>query len=348
MTASPFLELPRELRDEVLGHLTLPPHVYTSSTNADTESFYRLRQGEKTYVDTRIYLPSRPPANILATCRQLRQESLEHHTLRLNSTQPPVAADLQEKQMSAILATRSGTEFMEEAERACDDGLLRVTLDVERKLRGPMGYVVPTRDELSPRFLALLPLMQRARKLKLDIWPGYEWWNGGPQPLTDKYGNLRANVANVSKPNAATVAIGRVLEQIPHVEELAIDVLMQGQEASSWDLPDRKWENIQPWLDISITLRSQTLKKVTRRLVAFVKASTPEPFYTQLETRQNTGPIWKVERKGDMLTPTMRTLCHSPDDFEYFASLVTEESFERIDRQSPDEPSIVSHESRKI
>ncbi|KAF2849148.1 hypothetical protein T440DRAFT_480317 [Plenodomus tracheiphilus IPT5] len=348
MTSSPFLALPRELRDEVVGYLTLPAYVYTSSTTTDTDTFGRSRRGEKTYIDTRIYLPSRLPANILATCRQLRHECLDHHAHRLNSNATPISAYPSKKPMSAILAERLGTEFMEDAERACDDQVPRVTIEVGRRVRGAMGYAVPTRDELSPRFLALLPLMQRARKLRVDVWPDYEWWNGGPQPLTDKYGNLRASVPQVSNPNTVTVAIGRILEQLPYVEELMIDVLMQGSEGGRWDLPDRKWENIQPWLDTPITVRGQTLKKLTRRLTAFAKSSVPEPFYTQLETHKGAGPLWKVERKGDMLTPTLRSYCIEPEDLEYFASLVIEESFERIDRPSPDEPSIVSHESRKI
>lgn len=76
---SPFLALPRELRDEILGYLILPQYVYTSTSTKDTQNLYKSRQSAiDTYLDTRIYLPSRPPANILATCRQLREECLEH------------------------------------------------------------------------------------------------------------------------------------------------------------------------------------------------------------------------------------------------------------------------------
>ncbi|KAH9872390.1 hypothetical protein IAQ61_005225 [Plenodomus lingam] len=335
-TSSPLLHLPRELRDRILDFLSLPEHVYTSTATPGpaTNHFRDSKQAEKTYVDTRIYLPSCPPTAMLATCTQLRQECLEHHAHRLNSSVLPRPANSKEKPTSAILAERLGTEFMEETERACDNGLLRITVEVDRKMRGPMGYTIPAREQLSPRFLALVPLMQRARKLQIDVWPGYEWWNGGPQPWTDKYGNLRANVAQVSKPNSVTVAIGRILENFPCIQHLDINVLMQASEARGWDLPDRKWENLQPWLDTPITVRGQTLEKSTRNLTISVESSQPESFYTQLETRHPSRSLWVVERKGDMLTPTMRSLCQGPDDFDFFASLFTQESFARMDNGS--------------
>lgn len=323
---SHLLAMPRELRNEVYGQLALPMHVYTSTTMRD---YHISARNPKTYIDTRIYLPSRIPINILATCRQLRQEALEHHAHQLNSVTLQRPIETEPRPMSSVLAERTGTEFLEEAERVCDDGTLRITLEVQRKLRGLMGYAVPLRDALSPQLLHLLPLMQRTHSLRLAIWPGYEWWNGGPQPLTDKYGNLRVNVAPVSKPNDVTVAIEKLLEVLPEIEELKIDILMQSSEASNWDLPDRKWENIQAWLDTPIFMRGHALQKVTRRLIAFWKASEPEPFYTQLETRQVSGSSWKVERKGNMATKTILSYCDDPEDLEFLTSLTVEECFDR-------------------
>jgi len=328
MNSSRFLAMPRELRDEVYKYLVLPMYVYTS---AHMHGCRKSMRNPITYVDTRIYLPSRMPTNILATCRQLRQEGLEYHAHQLSLAALPMPVEAKQTPMSSVLAETLGTEFLEEAERACDDGTLRITLEVQRNLRGPMGYAVPVRDTLSPRLLNLLPLMQKTRKLKLAIWPGYEWWNGGPQPLTDKYGNLRVNVAQVPKPNPVTVAVGKLLELLPEVEELIIDVLMQASEGSNWDLPDRKWENVQEWLNAPIVMHSQTLQKVTRRLIAFWKASEPEPFYTQLETRQASGSVWKVERKGNMGTPTILSFCREPEDLKFFTSLTVEESYDRVD-----------------
>ncbi|KAF1837399.1 hypothetical protein BDW02DRAFT_566058 [Decorospora gaudefroyi] len=329
---SPLLALPRELRDNILDHLTLSGYVYTSTTTTDTRDLYRGgRATGATYVDTRIWLPCRPPANILATCKQLRDEALEHHVRMLNSLSPTPTPP-SEKPLSNVLAERLGAEFAEEAERACDDGTLRITLEVQRQLRGTHGYHVPVREELSPRFLALLPLLSAARKLRLAIWPGYDWWNGGPQPLIDKRGNACINADAASKPNAASFAISTVLQHLPHVRQLTLDVLMEASDVRKWDLPDRKWENVQPWLDSTLTTNVRPiLRQINRNMTIFFEASQPEPFYTQHETRLSLENTWKVDRKGDMGTPTMLTVCVEPADIEFLKALVIEESFIRTD-----------------
>ncbi|KAG9191478.1 hypothetical protein G6011_10212 [Alternaria panax] len=331
---SPLLTLPRELRDEILGYLALPQYVYTSSSTKDTQDLYRTRQRKiDTYVDTRIHLPSRPPANLLETCRQLREECLEHALHRLNQATSATLPNPEKPLLSKVVAERLGTEFAEEAERACDDGTLRITLEIQRQIRGVHGYYVPTREHMSPRFLALLPIMEKAKKLRLIVWPGYDWWNGGPQVFVDKRGNAHINSGEAGKPNAASVVISRILQYFPHVEELDLDVLMQASDGGRWDLPDKKWENVQPWLDASVMpSMGETLKKVTRKLIGFWKSSDPEPFYIQHEVRQS-GNTWKVDRKGDMGTPTMKSFCDTgnEDDMEFLRSLVVEESFVRTD-----------------
>lgn len=301
--ASPLLALPRELREEIISYLVLPAYVYTSSTVANTANFSRARTAEKTYIDTRISLPFRLPANVLATCQQLRHECLEHHAHRLNSSCPVTPGDPVGNPTSWVLAERLGNEFLEESERACDDGTIRITLEIQRALRGPMGYAVPTRNELSPRFLALLSLMKHVRRLKIILWPGYDWWSGGPQPLTDKLGRLHLNADQTPKFNAASTAIGKVLDQFIHVEDLNIDILMQASELGRWDLPDQKWEPILPWLNGPVTNEgSHSLRKVSRTLYGLWNTSEPEPFFTQVEVRKELSTIWDVTRKGDVAT----------------------------------------------
>ncbi|KNG44341.1 hypothetical protein TW65_08692 [Stemphylium lycopersici] len=339
MASAPLLSLPRELRDDILGHLVLPQYVYTSSKTQDTRHLYQSRKAHgDTYVDTRISLPSRPPANVLATCRQLREECLEQHARLLHAAPVVEPTNPTRQPLSSILAERLGTEFAEEAERACDDGTPRITLEIQRQLRGAHGYYYPVRDELSPRFLGLLPLMKTVRKLRLTVWPGYDWWNGGPQDFFDRRENVRINPAEAAKPNAASVAIHTILQHFPHLEHLSVDVLMQASEGARWDLPDRKWENLQPWLDAPITpnVRSN-LRTITRKLIAFWHVSSPEPFYVQHEVRQ-LGEDWKVDRKGDMGTPTMRSFCDpsSAEDMAFLNSLHVEESFVRTDQNIPE------------
>jgi hypothetical protein len=236
----------------------------------------------------------------MGTCRQLREECLERRLH--NSTTLTTSPSLEKQPLSNVLAERLGSEFAEEAERACDDGTLRITLEVQRQLRGAHGYYIPTRDEVSPRFLALLPIMGKERKLRLTIWPGYDWWNGGPQVFIDKRGNAWVNSSEAVKPDAASVAIGRILQYFPYVEELKVDVLMQASDGARWDLPDSKWENVQPWLDAPVALTvGETVRTITRKLTGFWRVTDPEPFYVQHEIRQ-LGNTWKVDRKGDMGT----------------------------------------------
>lgn len=144
--------------------------------------------------------------------------------------------------------------------------------------------------------------MEKARKLRLTLWPGFDWWNGGPQVFIDKRGNARVNPGEAAKPNAASVAINKILHYFPHVQELSVDVLMQASEGGRWDLPDRKWENVQPWLDASIVPSvGPNMETIVRKLTGFWDVSRPEPFYIQHEVRQSERE-WKIDRKGDMAT----------------------------------------------
>lgn len=234
--------------------------------------------------------------------------------------------------MSNILAERLGDEMSETAERTCDDGTLRITIEVQRQQRGNMGYFVPIRDELSPRFLALLPLMNTTRKLRLVIWPGFDWWNGSIAQKTRRTDNPKIHTSLPPSPpviDAASFAIERILEYLPAVEELTLDVLIHVSDAGRWDLPDNKWEQVQPWLDGSISTKGgKALKKVVRKLSWVWNSAKPEAFYTQVETRQDSGMSWKVERWGDMRTHTLRSI-HSREELEPFAKGTVNDSFER-------------------
>lgn len=328
---STLLAIPRELREEVLHHLTLPATVYTSSSKADTHSLHQSgsRKSEETFVDTRIYLPSRPPANVLSTCRQLRHECLELHTHLLNSSaanevKPPTS----EVANSTKAAESSGTELDEAAERTGDDGVTsRLTLEVQRGKRNAFGFSVPVREDLSPRFLALLPFMKDARKLKIIVWPGFDWWSGPPQvsPLEQwrqrkaLLKHINANQAGHTeqpsedesiktsnaepKPDAVTAAVGKILAQLSAVEELDLSVFIATGDLFRWDLPDVKWEKIQPWLDVPISKSvGKHLRSVSTALTSVwqwpeSEIASQQPFYVQKETRSDAASNkWRVER----------------------------------------------------
>ncbi len=299
---SPLLQIPRELRDEILHYLARPGQVFTSRSSPNTQKMHQTRTPEKTYIDTRIYLPSHFPSNILATCKQLRQECFELHYYLLQSDAPakPVVSD--EQPHSNVLAARLGEELSEEAERATHDNSVRITIQVQRTQLGPMGYSIPVREELSPRFMAFLPLLNKVRRLRIVVWPGFDWWNGGVvQPLRGI--EKPSSAADSDKRNAASIAIEKILEHLPAVEELRVDVLMHASEGARWDLPENKWESIQSWLDSPVVAKNgQQLKKVTRRLAGVYNRQEPEAFYTQIETRRGNSTTWEVKRNGDMRT----------------------------------------------
>jgi hypothetical protein len=306
MSAPSLLALPQELREEILSYLVLPRLVYTSSKAPSAGSRLRkVHNFRETYLDSRICLPMRPPANILATCRQLREECLVLHTHLLNSptftSTASRSGEGEQGSQSPITAEIKNNDFDETAERSLDDTTaVCLTLEVQRMHSSPMGYFVPARDALSPSFFALLPFMQETRKLQLVVWPGFDWLDGERPP------SLR--FPRPVKPNALTFAIDKILEQIPTVEELSIHILVATDDLFRWDLPDAKWAKIQPWLDRSVTsIGHPALKKVYRTMTTVWRTQGAEtlgcqPIYEQSEVRIGSGNSWNVRRKGGLRT----------------------------------------------
>ncbi|KAH7406929.1 hypothetical protein DE146DRAFT_648832 [Phaeosphaeria sp. MPI-PUGE-AT-0046c] len=303
-----LMGLPREVRDHIIGYCVLPDFVYTSSDKPNTANLHRGRVQATTFVDTRIYLPCRLSSAMLGVCRQLRAESLQYNTYALTSSSTAYKSDQDPdtKPLSNILAERLGQELDEETERMGDGNQLRITLEAQRQLRGPHGYAVPIREALSPRFLALLPLMERTRKLRVVVWPGFDWWNGSrPRPYVKVNGRMRIDETASAGPDAVTFAIGKVLECLPAVEKLDIDILAHVSDYCRWDLPKPVWSSVQYWLDGPVTTGSeQALRSVQRRLCIVWNPELVETNYEQQETRIE-GNTWHIKRHGDMYTPAV-------------------------------------------
>jgi hypothetical protein len=329
MSASPLLALPRELREEILSYLAVPRQVYTSSKTPNAvpardsrESYLPVRGFEETYIDSRVCLPLHPPANLLATCKQLREECLVLHTHLLNSsasTFTPSTSSLEgAKPKDPLYVKLKDQGFDETAEKSLDDGTaVCLALEVQRMHMNSFGGYVPTRDALSPRFIALIPFMQKAKKLQLVVWPGFDWLDGEKQP------SLR--FPRPVKPNPLTFAIDKILEQIPAVEELSIHILVATGDLFRWDLPDAKWGNIQPWLDRSVTsIRQLALKKVSRTMATVWENRSDEvqgyqPIYEQSEVRIGSGNSWNVKRQGGLRTVRIVPFCINPKLTRYEA-----------------------------
>jgi hypothetical protein len=304
-----LMDLPRELRDEIIGYLALPEFVYTSGDKPTTTSVTNPQAQAKTFIDTRIYLPCGVRSNVLAVCRQLREECLQYHNRTLASlpSTSPVAQDQKfdpdnfsfSDDRDPFSANRKEDEIGEEFERLGDRSL-RITLMVQKTLRNRFGYAMPTREELSPRFMKLLPLMDRAKKLRLVIWPGFDWWNGSrPRSFVKVNGRLKIDQEAPAQPDTVSVAIRKILECLPAVEELEVDVVAHVSEFSKWDLPDLAWTNIQYWLNGPIVSGAgKNLSKVNRKLAGVWGAELAEGFYEQQETRLDEGSTWHVKRHG--------------------------------------------------
>lgn len=305
-----LLVLPRELRDEIISHLMLPGFVYTSTSKQNTENLHRGQVPAPTFVDTRIYLPSRVAPSALGVCRQLREECLQYHAAQLNSATSarPKHNPAIEPMNSRMLAERLGNENDDETERY-GDSCMRVTLEVLRAQRNTTGYAQPVREEPSPRLLALLPLMNRTKKVRFVVWPGYDWWNGSrPRAMRRVHGRLKlvedepAKEESV-KADAVTFAVTMMLKHLPAIEELQIDIISYIGEFRRGDLPDKKWENIQYWLDAPVSRAAgHNLRTVTRKLSAVWYSAHIEHFYQQRELRKEENRSWSVTRRGDMLT----------------------------------------------
>jgi hypothetical protein len=333
---STFLKIPRELREEIFRHTSLPPTVFTSNAG----------KPDTNYVDTRIYLPSSPPRNLLYACRQLRQECLEHHAHILNSAATlAVAKPAQGTADGTDINNISDDDLDNMAERAVDDGkTLHLTLEVQRGKVGTFGYYVPDRKELSPQFLKLVPLMKDARILQLIIWPGFDWWNGPAQESsleqwrqrkallkrinayqvghTGPPGDATSSNSTTPRPDAVSAAIAKILDKLPAVEELDLSILVATGDLFRWDLPDVKWERIQPWLDSPVTKNERPqLLKVSRKLIsvwqrADLEFASHQAFYVQKETRDDVSSnAWRVERQGGLRAVSIArsNLGHSTD-----------------------------------
>jgi hypothetical protein len=317
--AQPLLfTLPRELRDEIYQLLALPQAVISSPSKITNRSLRRLNASDsEAYIDTRIYLPIRAPPNLIGTCRQLREECLDTISYLINSSSTKKGKDENPQPVREELtpfASEGNTEIEEIAERALDSGTVRVTLEMARPYRTNMGAYIPKREAPSPRFLALVPLLSRVRKVKFVVWGAYDWWKGPQQRYIRVPKSERSLVKRTSadetdsvlskrkidisiqaqlmepKPNPLNVAIDAILEHFPMVEEVDVDVLINPGEYWNWDLPEPRWEGIQGWMDTTIISKDgKKMKRVYRRLIA-CDSSPPArgaTFYHQLETLED-------------------------------------------------------------
>ncbi|KAF2735671.1 hypothetical protein EJ04DRAFT_190916 [Polyplosphaeria fusca] len=308
-----FFTIPRELRDEIYSYLTLPQSVLTSTPQTSSQSVHRSNKISDAYLDSRIYLPSRPPVNALGTCRQLREEILDFVSRSINlpgAAIPSPFALIEEwkKNHSALSATVDLEDAADQvAEIFQDDGCARFTLEIQRVLRTSFGSFTPDRVEPSPRFLALNPFLSRLKRVRFTVWGSWDWFKGQSAPhitrglweksrfrrsLPSQTDEVHANKPQASnpqqlEPNPLSVAMAGLMAHLPLVEEIHINILMHAADYWNWDLPENRQEGIRPWLEgPAFPLLGPSVKKVYRKLTV---GNPMEPqysaiYYHKLET----------------------------------------------------------------
>lgn len=255
------------------------------------------------------------------------------HTRLLGSRLPATLVDNRppEETSSYQVASRNNTTDDERMERAHDEDMARITLEVCRGYRGTMGFYMPERRDPSPRFLGLVPLLGRLKMIKFTVWAGFDWWSDkgpwrGPGAIRTITARLRRtwpdqddtilepsrveydpNIVSLPQPeDKLFVAIGVLLQHLPLVEEVRIDVLMHLMDFVMWDFSDTQWKGIQGWLDGPVCRPDKgQLKKVSRRLM-LVNPTPPIPsacMLRQVETRGEGEDFFVVRRGTNNVSP---------------------------------------------
>ena len=276
-----LLTLPRELRNKIYTHLFLPSHTYSTSPRPSSYAIKRLTPTQPTYIEDEIFLPTRPPLNLLHTCAQTRHEVLEQTALAFNNpparhqprgitTPPPPSSSSSPNPSSAVPATTTSDTS---TSTNVNDATAPVTLTLQHQIpvRGPFGPYTPTRTALSPRFHALLPLLTLPKRLRFTIWAGWAWWDGPPLTRTspppssgarrvarrvscDETDCVEVTPRTVRNRERDTlgVVLGKVLGCLSGVEEVEVEVRMLVWDYWNWDLPVRRWERVGGWLGGSV------------------------------------------------------------------------------------------------
>ena len=304
-----------------------------------------------TSVDTRIYLPSRMPKNLLLVCKQLREECLTYHSCRLNSHRRATIVDsrLEQQTINEQFAERRNIGSDEALERPHDNDCARITLEVLRPYRDSMGYCIPEKKDPSPRFMALTPLLGRLKRIKFMVWAGYEWWSGeSTRPIAKTRRLQKARLSRTSadqddavlqpslwetndvgaplvpRPNPLSVAIDALLRFLPLVEEINIDLLMHHSDWWSWDLPDIWWEGIRTWLDGPVSPISEgKVNKIDRRVVlTHYDWHKPATLLEQHELMERDGCVVHI-RRGSRKVSKSDVACRDLSDSRSMRGLWT-------------------------
>ncbi|KAF2496798.1 hypothetical protein BU16DRAFT_341923 [Lophium mytilinum] len=321
MSPPNLLSIPRELRDEIYHLLLLPPQMIPSTAPKNRHSSHHFAKPPPNYIDKTIFLPAQFPIYLLHVCQQIRAECTQ--TLIDIANSSPKQSRLRKQCEGLVEPDPSSASSMYEAKKLLETDMWpQITMDVLQHVHASFGGMhVPERTSLSPTFLSLLPIMQHVRQLQFAIWPGWAWWNGPPKKRADPVPSLRSlrfhrvsgspdqtyettrpALVETSQPDQLATALEKVLARLPCVDDVSIDVLMHMYNYSNFDLPDKKWERVQGWLDKPVEKGTgRRWKRVRRQMVAvnFSASWWLIPFYKKTEVWEDgDGEVQEGGKKG--------------------------------------------------
>ena len=320
--------LPLELREDIYAHLLLPEHVYSCEKKKHNDS------NSEAYLDSRIYLPTRLPSNILQTCRQLKEECTNFVLRHLNSPFSEADPGPEPWANNVWDGTIKRQEEIETKlmENFHDENMVRITLEVEQVEMKPWGSKKVNRIGPSPQFMATLPFLSRIRRIKFIVWAGYDWWSGRSEPTHQKVERLqRAQFKRTSSDQddellapsqwkqiplssrscddnvshgPLSKALATLLDYLPLVSDIHVDVLMSVPDYLNWDLPEQKWNCVEKWLHgplaCSTKAERERIATVQRRLITVGLVGPPKVFskvfFRQREERSRDGNMFNVKR----------------------------------------------------
>ncbi|KAH7128378.1 hypothetical protein B0J11DRAFT_578596 [Dendryphion nanum] len=349
-TQPSLLTIPRELREDIISHLVLPEHVFTSTSSPNAQSLHQTSETPDTYIDTRIYIPVRFPSNVLSVCRQLRLETI-HYVCRLANA--PALSSIAnetpvEETQSNILAARTNQSDEDVAERHRDNGSVRITMEIKRPIRSRnMGYYTPVRDTISPRFVALEFIFRHLKRIKFVVWGGMAWWEGPPKNRgelpRERNKSTRISrdqtdgatstheaeqfLAPAPESNATldplSVSMNALLNYMPGVEEVEIDIIIHAREYLNWNLPENRQQGILGWFDAPLfTSTNKKFGKVDRRLMICMTQECAITFHRKLEERK--------PRKDAVGTTVVRVSTGATEMTEDWENLPEDPVFDQI------------------
>ena len=288
----PLLRLPTELKEEIFSYLLLPRTTYRTSPTTDPKKPMKpspeptspaekrgnagvpdwLFMGPQQHapytaddipgdfhIDTCIWLPCRLPKVVFWVCKQLREDCLAYYVHHLNFSRHPTIRDPVPLTLADYVSSLEKDRMFDEyVEQYQDDGegYVRVTLEFFRQWRSAHDFFMIDRQNISPQFMALTPVFNRLRKIKFIVWFGYA------KSINRQWSSDMVLSSHPGK------TIGALLEHLPLLEEVKIDLFLREVNYWNWKRPNAWWSEVKDWFERPMPLvPGGRLKRIARKVI---------------------------------------------------------------------------------